>query len=87
MERVKWTDDLIDERMTAIDNNFDRQLEEMRSGFSELRAEMAALRQRVDAGFSEQYHQMLAFQRQLIFIVAGLVVALIGLLSAVVAQG
>lgn len=47
---------------------------------------MTALRQRIDAGFSEQHHQMLAFQRQVIFIVAGLVVALIGLLSAVVAQ-
>ena len=74
MERVKWTDGLIDERMAAIDEKFNRQLEEirglreeMRSGFSGLRAEMGALRQRIDAGFSEQYHQMLAFHRLLIF--------------------
>jgi hypothetical protein len=104
MERVKWTDDLIDERMAAIDEKFDRQFEEtralreeVRSGFSELRAEMRALHQRMDTGFStehqrmdtgfsEQHHEMLALQRQLLFIVAGFVVALIGLLGAAVAQ-
>jgi len=116
MERAKWTDDLIDERMAAIDQKFDRQFdetralrEEVRSGFSELRAEMRALQQRMDtgfttqqqridtgfstlqqrmdAGFSEQHHEMLAFHRQMLFIVAGFVVALIGLLGALVAQG
>jgi hypothetical protein len=100
MERVKWTDDLIDERMTAIDEKFDRQLEEtralreevrsgfsdVRAGFSELRGEMQALQHRVDARFSEQYRELIAFHRQVLFIVAGFVVALIGLLSAVVAQ-
>jgi hypothetical protein len=93
MERAKWTDDRIDERMAAIDEKFDRQLaelralrEEMRSGFSQLRAEMGTLRQRVDAGFSEQHHEMLAFHRQMLFIIAGFVVALIGLLGVVVAQ-
>ena len=94
MERAKWTDDLIDERMAAIDEKFDRQFEEtralrgeVRSGFSELGAEMRALQQRMDAGFSEQHHEMLAFHRQMLFIVAGFVVALIGLLGALVAQG
>ena len=94
MERAKWTDDLIDERMAAIDEKFDRQFEEtralreeVRSGFSELRAEMRALQQRMDAGFSEQHHEMLAFHRQMLFIVAGFMVALIGLLGALVAQG
>ena len=86
MEHVDWTDDLIDERVTAIDKSFDRRLEEMRSGFSELRAEMAVLRQRVDAGFSEQHREMFAFQRQMLFIVAGFVLALIGPLGAAVAQ-
>ena len=80
----------------------------MRSGFSELRAEMRALHQRMDAGFSmqkqrmdtgcsthqqrmdagfQQHREMLALHRQMLFIVAGFVVALIGLLGAVVAQG
>jgi len=93
MERAKWIDDLIDERMASIDEKFDRQFEEtralreeMRSGFSDLRAEMGALRQRMDAGFAEQHHEMFAFQRQMLFIVAGFVVALIGLLGAAVAQ-
>lgn len=45
MERLRW----IDERMNAIDERFDRQLEElrllrveMRAGFAELRVEIAA---------------------------------------------
>jgi hypothetical protein len=92
MERVKWTDDLIDERMAAIDDKFDRQLEElralrseMRSGFSELRAEMRT-------GFTEMRAEMAAirsdlwnFQRQALTIVAGLLIALVGLLGAFVA--
>jgi hypothetical protein len=60
--------------------------EETRSGFSDLRAEIGALRQRTDAGFSEQYHQTLALHPQMIYIVVGFVVALIGLLGAAVAQ-
>ena len=40
MERTKWTDDLIDERMASIDHKLDRNLEESRL----LRAEIGALR-------------------------------------------
>jgi hypothetical protein len=100
MERVKWTDERIDERMAAIDEKLNRQLEatralreELRSGFSgtqasfsELRAGIGALRERTDAGFLEQYHQTLALHRQMIYLVAGFAVALIGLLGGVVAQ-
>lgn len=58
MERTKWTDDLLDQRIAAMDEKFDRQFDElrtlraeMRSGFSELRAEM-------HAGFSELRAEM-----------------------------
>jgi hypothetical protein len=40
MERTRWTDDLIDERMASIDHKLDRNLEESRL----LRAEIGALR-------------------------------------------
>ena len=81
MERVRWTDERIDERMAAIDNTFDRVFtelhtlrEEMHAGFAQLRAEMAADRAEV-----------VVFHRQVTLIVAGQVVALIGLLGAFVA--
>jgi hypothetical protein len=88
MERTKWTDERIDERMAAIDQRFDRESEairdlgreirdlrdEMRSGFSELRAEIAGCRA-----------DLWAFQKQVLPIVAGLAIALIGLLGAFVA--
>lgn len=51
MERARWTDERLDERMTAIDNRFDhltediRSLrEEMRAGFADVRAQFAAVR-------------------------------------------
>ena len=71
MERVRWTDERIDERMAAIDNTFDRVFEElhalraeMHAGFAQLRAEMAADRAEV-----------VAFHRQVTLIVAAQVVA------------
>jgi len=76
MERTRWTDELIDERMQAIDENFDR-----------LFTELLTLRQEMHAGFSELRAEMVAFHRQVTLIVAGLAVALIGLLGAIVAQG
>ena len=92
MERAKWTDDLIDERMAAIDEKCDRQLDElralrteMRTGFSEMRAEM-------HAGFSETRAEIAVmradlwnFQKQALTIVAAVMVAVIGLLGAFVA--
>jgi hypothetical protein len=114
MERAKWTDALIDERMAAMDEKFDRQFEEsrmlraeMRSGFSELRAEMhsgfsglraemqsgiSELRAEMQSGFSELRAEIAAsradlwaFQKQVLSIVAGFAIALIGLLGAFVA--
>jgi hypothetical protein len=97
MERVRWTDERIDERMAAMDEKFDRLFTETRAlraemgeGFAEVRAEMRAgfgeLRAEMRAGFAEQRGELVALQRQLTFIVAGFAVALIGVLAAAVAQ-
>ncbi len=82
MERLKWTDDLIDERMASIDDRFDRLFDEihalrdeMNAGFAELRAEMLSLRRDVHADH-------VALQRHVNLIVAGFAIALLGLLGA-----
>ncbi len=82
MERLKWTDDLIDERMATIDDKFDRLFSEihalrneMNAGFAELRAEMVSLRRDVHADH-------VALHRHVNLIVAGFAVALLGLLGA-----
>ena len=59
MERTRWTDERIDDRMTAMDEKWDRQSEElqslsaeMRAEFSAVRAEATELRVEMQAGFS-----------------------------------
>jgi hypothetical protein len=49
VERAKWTDERLDDRMTAIDTTFDRVFEEMRAEYAQLRAEMAAWRAELTA--------------------------------------
>jgi len=44
VERAKWTDERLDDRMTAIDTTFDRVFEELRAERVEMRAERAELR-------------------------------------------
>ena len=44
MERARWTDERLDDRMTAIDTPFDRVFEELRAERGETRAEMRAER-------------------------------------------
>ncbi len=44
MERGRWTDERIDERMNAIDQTFERIFEEMRAMRTDLTAEMRAMR-------------------------------------------
>jgi hypothetical protein len=117
MERVKWTD----ERMSAMDEKFDRLFdelhalrEEMREGFAGVRSEISGLRADVSreikgvradvsgeikgvrADVSTEIKgvrgeiaavraDQWAFQRQVLSVVAGLAIALIGLLGAFVA--
>jgi len=44
VERARWTDEQLDDRMSAIDTSFQRVFDEMRAERAELRAEMRALR-------------------------------------------
>ena len=81
MERLRWTDDLIDVRMATIDDKFDRRFsemhelrDEMRAGFAELRGDIADVRR-----------ELSAFQRHVNLIVAGFALGLLGLLGALVA--
>jgi len=81
MERVRWTDERIDERMAAMDEKFDRQFDELRllrqdmhGGFAELRTEMRA-------GFAELRTEIVALHRQTTYVVAAFAVGLLGLLG------
>jgi hypothetical protein len=47
VERARWTDERLDDRMTAIDTTFDRVFEEMRAERQELRAEIHQLDERL----------------------------------------
>jgi hypothetical protein len=64
----------IDDRMTAMDEKWDRALDELRA----VRAEM-------HAGFSELRADLCSFRKQVLTIVAAFAVGLIGLLDAFVA--
>jgi hypothetical protein len=44
VERARWTDERLDDRMTVIDTTFERVFEELRAERAEFRAEMAGLR-------------------------------------------
>jgi hypothetical protein len=82
MERAKWTDDLIDERMAAKDEQFDRQFAELRMLREELRTGFAELRSEMRGGFAELRAEIVAVQRQLILILTAFAVGLLGLLGA-----
>jgi uncharacterized coiled-coil DUF342 family protein len=44
VESARWTDERLDDRMTAIDTTFDRVFEELRAERAEMRAERAEFR-------------------------------------------
>ena len=48
MERARWTDERLDDRMSAIDTTFEHVFEEMRAERQEFRAEMRALSDRLE---------------------------------------
>jgi hypothetical protein len=51
VERAKWTDERIDDRMSAIDTSFERTFEEMRAERQAFRVEMRAFRAEIRADF------------------------------------
>ena len=89
MERAKWTDERIDERIAAIDEKFDRQSdelrmlrEEMRAGFAGLRTEMRELRGEMHGGFAELRAEIVGVHRQLVLALTAFGVGVLGLLGA-----
>jgi uncharacterized caspase-like protein len=47
VERARWTDERLDDRMSAIDTTFERVFEEMRAERQELRAEIHQVDERL----------------------------------------
>ena len=100
MERTKWTDDLLDERMATVDEKFGQLRTEteslrndMNAGFAELRSEMHDGFGEMRAGFasvraemSADRAQVAALHRQVMALLGGFGVGLLGLLAVVVAQ-
>jgi hypothetical protein len=86
VERVRWTDERLDDRMSAIDTSFQRVFDEMRADRDSLRTEMCAdrdsLRTEMRAGFAEVRSDISALQRQVTQICAGFAVALLGVVAA-----
>ncbi len=97
VERARYTDELLDGRMALIDERFERGFEEMaamraemRAGFADMRAEISGVRgdlSGVRADISAVRADLSATQRQMIQIVAGLAIALLGVLTAAIAAG
>jgi uncharacterized protein (DUF849 family) len=71
MERLKWTDEMIELRMASMDEKFDRLLDELHTLREELRADIAGVRA-----------DLSAFHRQVLAIVATLTVGFLALLAA-----
>jgi hypothetical protein len=69
VERARWTDERLDDRMTVIDTTFDRVFEELRAErnrvFEELRAERAENREAVRAERAGFRAEMAAFRTEL----------------------
>ena len=87
MERTRWTDERLDDRMTAIDTTFERVFEELRAERAESRAERAELRADMAAFRAELRADIAALDErlsQLGFRAAGILAA--GLIALVATQ-
>jgi 5'-3' exonuclease len=87
VERAKWTDERLDDRMTAIDTTFDRVFEELRTERAEARAERAEIRaemQEMRAELIDRIDRIDERLSQLGFRAAGILAA--GLIALVATQ-
>jgi hypothetical protein len=86
MERARWPDERLDDRMTAIDRTFDHLWEEARADRAELRAElraeMRAMRVEIKSETAAIRSDISALQRQMTQIFARFTVALLGIVAA-----
>jgi hypothetical protein len=71
MERARWTDEWVDDQMSAIDTTFDRVFEELRAERADMRCEMRAIRS-----------DMSALHQQVTRVLLGFAVGLLGVVSA-----
>jgi hypothetical protein len=83
VERARWTDERLDDRMTVVDTTFDRVFEEFRMERAEARAERAELRADVRA-LIERVDHLDERLGQLGFRAAGILAA--GLIALVATQ-
>jgi hypothetical protein len=87
VERAKWTDERLDDRMTVIDTTFDRVFEELRAERAESRAERAEFRAEMAAFRTELRADIAALNdrlSQLGFRAAGILAA--GLIALITTQ-
>jgi hypothetical protein len=80
--RARWTDERLDDRMSAIDTSFQRVFDEMRAERGRMSAEGEALRNEMRAGFAEIRSDISALQQQVTQICAGFAAALLGVVAA-----
>jgi len=93
MERTKWTDDMLDERLATVDKQFAKLSgeiaslrKEMLEGFAGLRAEMQAGFAALRAEMAADRAQVSALHRQLNTMMGTALVAALGLLGVLVAK-
>jgi hypothetical protein len=79
-ERTSWTDERLDEKMTAVDTTFDR----IDRDLTDLRAEVRALRDELHEDMRLLRADFARMQDRLVQIGFGLVVALIGAVAALI---
>jgi hypothetical protein len=87
VERARWSDERLDDRMSAIDTSFERVFEELRAERVEMRAERADLRAEVRAMRAELNERLTRLDErlsQLGFRAAGILAA--GLIALVATQ-
>jgi hypothetical protein len=82
MERVRWTDDRLDDRMSAIDTSYQHVFAELRAERAAMTAAVESLRTETRAGFAEVRSDISALQRQVTQICGGFAVALLGVVAA-----
>jgi chromosome segregation ATPase len=87
VERARWSDERLDDRMSAIDTSFERVFEELRAERVEMRAERADLRAEMRAMRAELNERLTRLDErlsQLGFRAAGILAA--GLIALVATQ-
>jgi hypothetical protein len=82
VERAGWTDERLDDCMSAIDTSFQRVFDEMRAERGRMSAEGEALRTEMRTGFAGVCSDISALQRQVTQVCAGFAVVLLGVVAA-----